>query len=122
MALRDFINRVKQGVEDVATLDVITSRGKVEIARTEAGEVDFDALFQSIQSQMTVGEHSTIRVLAATRMQFDKDTLNFIADDLTEEDKEILRTTHWPGVQSAIVGRENIIKLGVGVLDAIIPG
>ena len=122
MALRDFINRVKEGVEDTATLDVITVRGTIELPRREDGKVDFDRFFDAVEAALTIGDSTHIRVLAATRQQFDKDTKVFIADELTEEDKAIIRDIHHPGVETAIRGRENFIKLATGTLDAIIPG
>lgn len=101
-------------ITDLLTLDVVTVTGSIVIKAKDtdnnaesAGSpiIDFDKMFTEIKK---VNTNSTIRVLAATRVQIDRDTTNFVASDLSEQEVPLVQM-HFSAVSSAMESRSAVI-------------
>jgi len=104
-------------LKDLITLDVITVSGSIaitskDIDRRENDDeqpqsiIDFDEMFKRIQGKVTT--ESNLKIIAATRINIDKDTYNFVAEDLGEAGKE-LAELHFQSVDMASKARAEIV-------------
>lgn len=102
-------------IKDLITLDVVTVTGEIHIGVTGdttgsdpdgPSAIDFDALFKGIDKKLTTD--SKMRVIAATRINIDKDTYNFAAEGLSDSDKE-LAALHFQSVDMAAKSRAEIV-------------
>ena len=101
-------------LKDMFTLDVVTVTGKFTIAKleveTDDGKsvrkiIDFDTMFERINGIKT--SEADLRILAASRVEIDRDTFHFVSDKLTEADTPLLRM-HFEAVSAATEGRSAI--------------
>ncbi len=106
-------------VKDLVTLDVVTVTGSMKITvkdktKRSAGNqdqmpesvIDFDELFTKIDG--SVSGKAELSIVAATRINLDKDTYNFVANDLGEVGKE-LAELHFKSVDMASKSRAEIV-------------
>ncbi|MEM9258287.1 MAG: hypothetical protein AAGA62_01505 [Bacteroidota bacterium] len=105
-------------IEDLVTLDVVTVTGdlRVKTNRTDDGTgeegpleeyiIDFKSLFGRKGGKTTV--RGDLKVIAATHIEIDKDTLTFIGDELTEHEQELV-SMHLESVTMAMEARAAII-------------
>ncbi len=104
-------------IEDLVTLDVITVTGDLTIKskRTDDGDeegpfedyvIDFKSLFGRKGGKTTV--RGDLRVIAATHIEVDKDSLTFIGSNLSEREQELV-SMHMDSVTMALEARSSII-------------
>lgn len=104
-------------IKDLVTLDVVTVTGsmKVKVIDKEhrstndakpKSVIDFDELFTRIEGE--VEGRARLSIVAATRINIDKDTYNFVANDLGEIGKE-LTELHFKSVDMASKSRAEIV-------------
>ncbi len=104
-------------ITDLITLDVVTVTGDMKIItkKKDDGEpdakkpdfiIDFKHLFGRENGKTTV--NGNLRVIAATHVEVDKDTLTFVASDLNEKERELL-DMHLKTVTAASEARANIV-------------
>lgn len=104
-------------IQDLVTLDVITVSGSIEIKGKDIDRrdnedvqpnsiIDFDEMFKRIQGKVTT--ETDLRVIAATRINIDKDTYNFVAENLGEAGKA-LAELHFSAVDMAAKSRAEIV-------------
>lgn len=105
-------------IEDLITLDVITVTGNLSVKTTsvdEGGEdgplddfvIDFKSLFGRKGGKTTV--RGDLKVIAATHIEVDKDTLTFIGEGLTDQQRELV-DVHMDTVATALESRAAIIS------------
>lgn len=96
------------------TLDVVTVTGKFVIAKleVETGDgksarkiIDFDTMFERINGIKT--SEADLRILAASRIEIDRDTFHFVSENLTEADTPLVKM-HFEAVSAATEGRSAI--------------
>ncbi|MFK8164797.1 MAG: hypothetical protein AB8H12_20290 [Lewinella sp.] len=104
-------------INDLITLDVVTVTGDMKIItkKKDSGEasskkpdfiIDFKQLFGREGGKTTVS--GELKVVAATHVEVDKDTLTFVASDLNEKDRQLL-DMHLKTVAAASEARANIV-------------
>jgi hypothetical protein len=104
-------------INDLITLDVVTVTGDMEVitkkkvkgankAKNANFVLDFETLFGREDGKATI--NGNLRVIAATHVEVDKDTLTFVASDLTESERELL-DMHLKTVTAASEARANIV-------------
>ncbi|WP_020571891.1 hypothetical protein [Neolewinella persica] len=104
-------------ISDLITLDVITVTGDMTIItkKKDSGDssnkkpdfiIDFKQLFGREGGKTTI--NGNLRVIAATHVEVDKDTLTFVASDLNENERELL-DMHLKTVAAAGEARANIV-------------
>lgn len=102
-------------LNDLFTLDVITITGEIQIQIKEQDAtkkekrlsvVDFEGMFEKIKGKTT--SEANLRILAATRVELDRDTTNFVASDLKEEEIPLVKM-HFEAVSAAAEGRSAIL-------------
>lgn len=105
-------------ISDLVTLDVITITGTLEVKkRTSSGNandnsldgdkiIDFKTLFSRSDGKLVI--KGDMRVVAATHIEIDKDTFTFVAEDLSEADRELL-DMHVESVNAASAARAEIV-------------
>jgi hypothetical protein len=100
---------------DLFSLDVITITGDIQIKIVEADAtkrekrlsiVDFEGMFEKIKGG--VDSTANLRILAATRVEVDRDTTNFVASNLTDEEIPLVKM-HFEAVSAASEGRSAIL-------------
>ena len=98
-------------LKDLLTLDVVTVTGDftvkiVDISKSKTKQdrnsIDFDELFNNIKGK--VESEADLRILAASRIQIDRDTYHFVSRDLTEADQALVKM-HFEAVSAATEGR-----------------
>ena len=115
MSWTDIFTRVQDGIEDLATLEVITLTGKVSTSVvTSAGRMDWGKIIESVQSAS--GE---IRLVAATKSMIDSDMTQFVSNDAADQ-PNLLRL-HETAVESAQQNRRAVIDFVRRILG-VIPG
>lgn len=106
-------------VKDLVTLDVVTVTGSMQIKvkdkdqRTDGDQetmpdsiLDFDELFTKING--SANTRGDLSIVAATRINLDKDTYNFVANDLGEVGKDLVEL-HFKSVDMASKSRAEIV-------------
>ena len=105
-------------LKDLLTLDVLTVTGSINVDRkaksdsegfgsTDEGFIfDFDRLIKRQDGKVTL--NSSLRVVAASHIALDHDTLHFVADDLTAAEQELVKL-HIDAVSSASEARAAVI-------------
>ncbi|WP_020536574.1 hypothetical protein [Lewinella cohaerens] len=102
-------------LNDLFTLDVITITGEFKVKIDDRDEtrknkklnvVDFDGMFKEIKGKTT--SKADLRILAATRVEVDRDTTNFVASDLKDEEIPLVKM-HFEAVSAAAEGRSAIL-------------
>jgi hypothetical protein len=115
MAFKDFIDRLRSAGEDLATLDVATLSGSVEI-KLAGDKIDFDALVKSIQDQVTKVD-GTVQIVAFTRIDLDKDAIQFVKSGLSDDDKPLV-AAHNEMVKTSQEARLAVVRF----IKDVIPG
>jgi len=101
-------------IKDLTTLDVITITGNLHFAvrgvefeddgtegrrrRSRGSVINFEELLNSVRGTTT--EDSKLRVIAASRIEIDKDTHHFVSDNLQEQDLPLVQL-HFHSVTAA---------------------
>jgi len=102
-------SRLAKFIEDVATLDVITLSGSIALDNTvteasgeENGEdaLNWDKLFEKITAGMVPSADNKLEVVAYTHAEWDCDSVNYVASDISEEDQHLIET-HAKTVEAA---------------------
>ena len=105
-------------IQDLITLDVITVTGDLRVAtkRTDDGAdkdgplkdivINFESLFGREGGKTTV--RGDLRVIAASRIEVDKDSMTFIGDNLSEREMELV-DMHMKSVTMALEARSAIV-------------
>jgi hypothetical protein len=100
-------------LKDITTLDVITVTGSMRVKTSGDNDavkdyvIDFDTLFGKDASKKTK-IRGDLRVIAATHVEIDRDTMTFVADDLGEKEQKLL-AMHMEAVNSASAARAEIV-------------
>src|SRR6185312_11072445 len=103
----DWIKSIKDGVQDLTTLDVLTLTGTLTLTAGTGGkgtQLDPSQLFESLQAQTV--DSSKLEVVALTHKEVDLDATTFIAKDA---DKDLLKI-HSDMVQASEEGRMAFLK------------
>lgn len=104
-------------IKDLITLEVVTVTGTIDVSVTDVENryvedqkpmsiIDFDELFKRIQGE--VNTHSRLRIIAATQINIDKDTYNFVSSDLSQAEQH-LADLHFTSVDLAMRSRAEIV-------------
>ena len=97
-------------IQDLITLDVVTVTGDVRVTTEKDGNgktiIDFDSLFGKEDGKTTV--RGDLRIIAASRIEVDKDSLTFIGDNLSEREMELV-DMHMKSVTMALEARSAIV-------------
>lgn len=104
-------------IDDLVTLDVITVTGdlRVKTKKTDEGEedetledyiIDFKSLFGRKGGKTVV--RGDLKVIAATHIEIDKDSLTFIGSNLNDQEQELV-AMHMESVTMALEARSAIV-------------
>ncbi len=120
--LQELWNGIKDVVGDLTTLEVTTLSGNIhKILENQAptgkpvslGFKKPDAMLEIINGQDDKVK-GDIYVLAYSRIDFDQDTVNFVANDLTEGDKAVYQL-HLDSVKASLEARAAFINMLAGI-------
>lgn len=99
-------------LKDLLTLDVVTVSGTIRIRKKATNTdsnaeniIDFNNIFDG---DGKVKEDLDLKVIAATKINIDRDTYNFVAEDLGEQEK-LLAELHFSSVDMAMKSRAEIV-------------
>jgi hypothetical protein len=112
-------SRIRNFVNDVATLDVITLTGDITLVANQydpvAKKFNWDDLFSSIAAKMKAADASKLEIVAYTHAEWDLDSVNFVRKDLSDGDKDLL-AAHNAAVEAAQKSRFEAVKVVAGLL------
>lgn len=119
--------------KDLITLDVVTVTGSFKVkkdTKETSGRkinrniVDFDFLFTSLKDG-SIQTDADMRILAASRIEIDRDTYHFVSSNLTEADQGLVKM-HFDAVTAATEGRSatfaRLLPAGLKKADKPNPG
>lgn len=103
-------------VDDILTLDVITLSGNITIKDLDLGDgrVNFLKIMDKIKGDASTA--SKIKVVAATRFDFDKDVQQFVKEKLTEEEKALFQI-HIETIKNAQETRKAVIDALIDIVS-----
>ena len=107
----DALNQVRNGIEDLATLEVITLTGEAT-SILQDGKVMWGGLLESAESS-----EGRIELVASTKMAIDSDVLQFVSD--RAGDMPALLRLHEGAVKVSMENRRAIIDFIRTVLGVI---
>lgn len=109
-------------IKDLITLDVVTVTGDLRVKTNFSDDgdtpgdgtppaldryvIDFNSLFGRKGGKTTI--RGDLKVIAASHIEVDKDTLTFISDDLSEGERELI-AVHMETVTMALDSRAAIV-------------
>jgi hypothetical protein len=111
LKLEKLLQDIKDGVQDLATLDVVTLTGQIKISSSMPGNtnnLDLKRLYESIEKNAK--KDADLEVVAFTHIDFDCDAVNFVKTGAGEGEKTILEA-HTQMVKTAQETRQSMIKL-----------
>lgn len=110
--LAKFWDSIEAMVTDIATLDVVTLTGEIDVTLNQQagdGQTDGTISFQDILSNIKGVKSQGLNALAVTHIEADMDTALFIKDGLAPEQQNLL-TLHNQTVQQARNARNAFIQ------------
>ena len=123
--------RIGRFVEDVASLDVITLTGKIELVANPA-KIDppqgaqgkklsfsWDGLFDKVVAGLDPANANKLTVLAYTHAEFDSDAVIFVQEGLSPENRELL-STHHAAVEAAQKSRIEAVRVVTDLLGGLV--
>ena len=113
MAFSDFIKRLEEVGEDLATLDVATLSGSVKVT-VDGDKIDFKALVKSIQAEVTKAQ-GTVQIVAFTHIDIDKDAVQFVKSGLTAEEAPLI-DAHNEMVKTSQEARMSVVNFLKGLI------
>lgn len=112
--------RIASFVNDVATLDVLTLSGRIDLVADQYDPAkktfDWDTLFANVAAKMKAGDDSKLTVVAYTHAEWDMDSVNFVRQELSEGDRALL-TAHHAAVEAAQKSRFAAVKAVAELLN-----
>lgn len=111
-------DKIKNFTGDLTTLDVTTLKGTVKMANitvtdaTGKKSIDFSKIFELLKAEPTAD--SKITLVAATRVKFDSDTINYF-DESSPIDSDLIRL-HLEAVKQAAEARAAFVRAGLSLI------
>ena len=103
-------NKLKEMIQDVTTLEVVTLSGNITIADLQVDPdktVNFQRIMDEINGNPTTA--SNVKLVAATKFDFDKDVQQFVKENMTREEKELFGI-HLETIKNAQEARAAIME------------
>ena len=113
MSFSKFIDRIKAAGEDLLSIDVVTLTGNVNVT-IKGDKIDFDALVKSLQTQVAKTD-GTIKIVAFTRIDVDKDAVQFVKSGLSSEEAPMV-SAHNEMVKTAQDARMAVVNFLKGLV------
>ncbi|HFA47797.1 MAG TPA: hypothetical protein ENJ95_02120 [Bacteroidetes bacterium] len=111
-------SKLENFVNDITTLEVVTLSGNItvkDLKLTGAGGINFQKVLESIKGKAT--DSSAISVVAATKIDLDKDIQQFVKSGMTPEDKELFHM-HLQAMQQAQVARKATFEMLINIVKS----
>ena len=108
------LSKIKDGFKDIATLDVATVTGTIQLTNTADG-ISWESLVNDDASKI---QSANLNVVAFTHSQWDCDSVNFVKEELTPGEQELL-LSHQNTVTATHETRRKAVEmlLEIGGLD-----
>lgn len=123
---RTLLARINSFVEDVATLDVLTVTGSLELIDVAgaydaaAGGFRWDTLMENVTKGMKPSDANKLEVVAYTHAEWDFDSVNFVKKELSAGDQTLV-TAHHAAVEAAQKSRFEAVRIVAGLVGLKIP-
>ncbi|WP_163713864.1 hypothetical protein [Mangrovibacterium lignilyticum] len=116
--LGKLFQKIGQGIEDAASLEVTTFTGSFEYKVSDVVKNGVDKVqIENVLKNLTVQNDSKLELVAFTSVKIDSDVSTIVKKDLSQADEELLKL-HKDMITSAKESRQAFIKL---VTDLISP-
>jgi len=112
--------RLKQMIKDITSLEVVTLSGDLTFAdlKVEPNKaVNFQKIMQELHGNPDIA--SSVKLVAATKFEFDKDVLQFVKENMTREEKELFMI-HVEAIQNAQLARRAIMESLLNVARGVV--
>ncbi|MCG8355717.1 MAG: hypothetical protein MI920_09120 [Kiloniellales bacterium] len=114
MAFQAFLDRIKNAGQDLASIDVVTVSGNIEV-KLAGDKIDFKNMVKSIH-QNVAKTTGTVHIVAFTHIDFDKDAVNFVKSGLTPEETPLI-SAHNDMVKTANEARLAVVNFVKGLIS-----
>lgn len=109
--LEKFWGAIKKFFDDLATLDVVTMSGSIDL------KVKNISGFQDILKQLE-GTGNNLHTVAVSHHEIDYDAALFVKDNLSDSEKELLKM-HMETVKAAQEMRNKVVELATNALKLV---
>jgi hypothetical protein len=112
------VGKLESFIEDIATLEVVTLSGELTVKDLKIGANDKGIKFQKVLDQLkgTATQASKISVVAATKIELDKDVQQFVKGNMTAEEAGLFNM-HMNSIQYALTARKAAFDMLLSVID-----
>ncbi|MCH6259317.1 hypothetical protein MLD52_22375 [Puniceicoccaceae bacterium K14] len=104
------LTKIKDGFKDIATLDIATVTGEIKLTNA-ANKTTWESLVTEASNTI---RSSDLTVVAFTHSQWDCDSVNFVKDDLSPAQQELLKS-HQNMVTAAHETRRKAVEMLKGI-------
>ena len=137
--LTELWDKLKTAIADIATLDVVTATGTIDItnAFNDKDQVDFAKLMTALKTKPapqtpqtpsvpgtqpapTVSGAAALSVLAISHLEFDCDSFVFVKNNLNESEQALVRA-HAEMVKAAQETRYGVVKMAIELFKGTPP-
>lgn len=110
------LKKLETAVNDLANLEVVTLSGKLTVKDLNiqgSSGIKFDKILDHITG--SAAQASKINVVAATKIQLDKDIQQFVKEDMTSEEKELFNL-HSTSIAQSHVARKATLDMLLSII------
>ena len=132
--LTELWNKLKNAMTDIATLDVVTASGVIDIKKAldDNNNVDFTGLMDAIKAggapaaPATPGKESSVSgtadlsILAISHLELDCDAFMFVKGNLSESEQSLV-SAHAEMVKAAQETRYGVVKMAIELFKGKAP-
>lgn len=112
---KEALQGLANATADLSSLQVYTYSGDVNSVLTaDGGGIDWDQLFTKSKANS-----GTLKLVAATKVQFDGDTVNFQTSEKLERIEEMLRL-HEQSVNNSRMARQSLVQFFMDGLKNVV--
>ena len=108
--------KLESFVDDIATLEVVTLSGELTVKDLKLGNasgIKFQNVFDKIKGTAT--QSSNVSVVAATRIELDKDVQQFVKGSMTAEEQGLFNM-HMNSIQYALTARKAAFEMLLSIV------
>ena len=110
-ALSNLGQTIAEKISDAASLDVVTLSGDFVLTVSDVvgtGQKKFD--IDNVMTKLTANANANLNLVAYTSIKIDGDQTNIVKDNLSEEQKELVKF-HREMIEAGINSRKAIVDL-----------
>ncbi len=112
------LQKLETAITDIANLEVVTLSGKLTVKdlnlQNPGSGIKFDQILDHITGSPS--QSSKVSVVAATKIQLDKDIQQFVKEDMSSEEKELFNL-HTSSIAQSHVARKATFEMLLSIVN-----